>query len=94
MGTLREVNDKNIMNTKIVEFHYSDKQRCEVFDIFVLVNQPFSYKRCVYCIFSPEHLYLLSLTAFYYYCNFFLLLQISFIFFYIYKFLGCDDGDF
>ena len=60
MGTLREVIYKNMMNTKIVGFHYSDKQRCAVFDIFGLVNQPFlardvyiaflSNSICVYCL--------------------------------------------
>ena len=41
MGTLREVMNKNLMNTKIVGFHYSNKQICVVFDNFGLVNQHF-----------------------------------------------------
>ena len=32
--TLREVIKKNMMNTKIVGFHYLCKERCLVFDIF------------------------------------------------------------
>ena len=40
-GTLREVIKNNMMNTKIVGLHYSDKQRCIVFENFELVNQPF-----------------------------------------------------
>ena len=60
MKTLRENIDKNMMTNKIVAFHYSDKQRCAVFDIFGLVNQPFlardvyivffSYSICIYCL--------------------------------------------
>ena len=59
MGSLREIIKKNMMNTKIVGLHYSDKQRRIVFEIFELVNQPFltrdvyliffSNSICVYC---------------------------------------------
>ena len=50
MGTLREVIKNNMMNNKIVGLHYSEKQRCIVFEIFELVNQPF-LARDVYIIF-------------------------------------------
>ena len=49
-GTLREVIKKNMINTKIVRFHYAYKQRCIVFEIFELVNQQF-LARDVYIIF-------------------------------------------
>ena len=50
MGTLREIIYKNMMNTKIFRFHYSEKQICAVFDIFGLVNQLF-LTRDVYIIY-------------------------------------------
>ena len=60
MGTLTEIIYKNTMNTKIVGFEYSHKQRCVVFDIFGLINQPclardvhiefFSNSICVYSL--------------------------------------------
>ena len=40
-GTLRVVIKKNMMNTKIIGFSYSDNERYIVFEIFGLVKKPF-----------------------------------------------------
>ena len=60
MGILREVIGKNMIKTKIVWFHYFDKQWCTAFDIFELVNQHF-LERDVYIAFLSNSIYVYCL---------------------------------
>ena len=64
-----------MITTKIVVFHYSDKQRCIVFEIFELVNQQF-LARDVYIIFFLIIFVFIVVNS---YSHFFFLIWIPFI---------------